>query len=173
MGAQSRDRLVDLGLGDLAVVRIPAEAVAEGRICLEFGFEYGEGEGLDDVLGDPIGQSLLHDLHVAGRGDGDDVDVDALTADGTADLESVPVGQVHIEEDEVDAGGVEAVDLPRDSSHRLGGVLRHSRDVIAVDAVDVLRVSTGGDHLVLDDEHTDARFRRSCVRHAASLSSPV
>src|SRR5699024_3717640 len=169
--AQGRDRLVDLGLRDLAVVRVPAEAIAEGGVRLELRLEDGEGEGLDDVLGDTVGQGLLHDLHVPGRGHGDDVHVDTLAADGPADLDPVSVRQIHVEEHEVDALGFETVDLTRQSGHRLSGVLRHSRDVIAVDTIDLLRVSTGSNGPVLDGEHTDTRVGGSRVVHAVSLAS--
>src|SRR5699024_9898278 len=161
VAAQGRDRLVDLGLRDLAVVRVPAEAIAEGGVRLELRLEDGAGVVIDDVLVATVGHGLLPDLHITGRGHGDDVHVDTLAADGPADLDPVSVRQIHVEEHEVDALGFETVDLTRQSGHRLSGVLRHSRDVIAVETIDILRVSTGGNGLVLDAEHTDTRFGRS------------
>src|SRR5699024_12480548 len=79
--------------------------------------------------------------------------------------------QIHVEEHEVDALGFETVDLTRQSGHRLSGVLRHSRDVIAVETIDILRVRTGDNGLVLDGEHTGTRFGRSSVGQAVSLAS--
>src|SRR5699024_1295375 len=123
--------------------------------------EVGEAEGLADVVGDTVGQGVLHDLHVPGRGQGGDVYVDTPGAAGPADLDPGPVRPPHGEEHAVDALGLATVALSRQSGHRLSGVLRHSRDVIAVETIDILRVSTGGNGLVLDDEHTDTRFGRS------------
>ena len=68
--------------------------------------------------------------------------------------EPVPVGQVHVEQHQVDvAVGVEE---PR----RVAGRAGDAGDLEAVDAADVRRVRLGRERLVLDDEHPH--------RHAAA-----
>ena len=76
----------------LAVGAVALEPLAQGR----------EDEGLEEVLHDPERHRRPHDLEVAGRGDGDDVGPVAGRPHGPDDVETVPVGQVHVEQDDVD-----------------------------------------------------------------------
>jgi len=60
-----------------------------------------EGEGLQQVLNDPLGDGRPHYLEVTGRGDGDDVSPVPCRAHRADHVQAVDVGEVHVEQDQV------------------------------------------------------------------------
>jgi hypothetical protein len=138
----------DLGVvaaGDLApVVGVLEQLVAEGR----------EGERLEEVGHHPLADRGPDHLEVPGRGDRDHVGAPALGPHGPADLQPGHVGQVDVEQDEVDRpGGQEPQRLPTrmcDADHLEAG---HPPGQLLVG---------GGEHrVVLDHQDPDGHDRPS------------
>src|SRR5215207_2328743 len=141
--------------GDLAaVVGVLDQLVAQGR----------ERERLEQVLHDPLGDGGPDHVQVAGRGDGDHVGGPALSPHSSADVQPGHVGQVDVEQDEVDlADGQEPQRLATrvsDADHLKAG---HPPDQFLVG---------GGEHrVVLDHEHPDGHDRPSSEERAAAAAS--
>ncbi|CAH0183288.1 hypothetical protein SRABI02_01538 [Plantibacter cousiniae] len=129
----------------------------EGAVRLQLVGERGERERLDEVLDDPRRDRRSDDPEITGRGDGDDVDVDTRRPDASAELETVRVRQVEVEQDEVDpvVGGAVGRSCPQ-RLHRGGRIARHRGEFEALDAAQVGRVGLLGDRFVLDDQDPDA-----------------
>ena len=125
-------------------------------------------------MDDPQGQGLLHHLHVAGRGHGDDVDRHLPGAQIPHQHEAVAVRQIHIEQDQIDLVRVNAHDAVRERRQRVLRVARDPHDTEAVHPRDVGGMRLRGDLLVLDDEHAQGTVRavrlRICGSHHHALT---
>ena len=96
---------------------------------------------------------MPHHLGVSRRGHRDHVDQVALGAQPLQQPEPVPVGQVHVQQQQVDV----AVGL--EEPGRVAGRPGDPGELEAGDPTDVRRVRLGRELLVLDDEDAD-RSRR-------------
>ena len=126
-----------------------ASCSAVGGVLLELGAERRERERLEQVEHDALGHRPAYDLGVARRGHRDDVAQVAGGAEPLQQAEAVAVGQVHVEQHEVDPGSA--------ARWRIASPAERATPASSkpVDAADVLRVRLGRQLLVLDDEHAD------------------
>ena len=143
---QKINHFVDIMLtGHLLLV---PELPTIGGILLEFDSETGKRERFEQIGDDPLRNGLPYDVQVARRGHGDDVEVVAGGPDLSQQVESVAVGQIQVEQDEVD----------RNAADQAHGLLRRSGDTGHSErgqSTDVGGMSFGGDGFVLDDEDLD------------------
>ena len=163
-GAQRGERPVDLLL---AAGLLPAEQLlAVARVLLEPLAQRGERERLQQVLDDPLRHRGPHHREVARRGHRQHVGGVARGAHRAHDVEPVPVGQVHVEQHEVDRVG-----LAQGADGVCGGAGGADHDETGHPA-DVRGVGVGRDRLVLDHEHPDRRSRRLGSHAAAGTVRP-
>ena len=143
--SQGAEHLVDLVLEHLA--RRVGELLAVDGVLLELRAEGGERERLQQVEHDALGNGVADDVDVARGRHGDHVAQVTGCPQPLQQPEAVTVGQVHVEQDQVDVRVLVEV------AYGVPGGAGDPDDLETGDSSGVRGVRLSSQLLVLDDEH--------------------
>jgi hypothetical protein len=141
---------VDLLLAGDSPAADPVDGAAQGGVGVQARPQGREGEGFDEVVQGAQAHRGLDGGHVSGCRDHDDVGAVALFPHTVDELEACLVGQVVVEQHQVDGAAL-------DGGQGLGGTVRACGDPETGNSPHVLGIDLGDAEVVVHDQDLDHR----------------